>query len=115
MKILVLEDDHIRHISFMKNLSDHDLDIVETSKEAIKKLQDNDYDVLFLDHDLGGKIMTPSGENTGYEVAQWLSNNPDRMPKQIYLHTLNPVGQQNMKNVLPNAIIASFSILFKSN
>jgi len=29
--------------------------------------------ILFLDHDLGGKQMVASGNNTGYEVAKWLS------------------------------------------
>lgn len=114
MKILVLEDDPVRHISFRKNLADHDLDIVTTSKEAIQKLQDDElYDALFLDHDLGGKVMVASGDGTGYEVAKWLESNPFAKPEKIYLHTMNPVGQQNMKQALPEAIIAPFLTLFK--
>jgi len=39
------------------------------------------FDYLFLDHDLGGKQMVNSRENTGYEVAEWLSKNKLKKPK----------------------------------
>jgi CheY-like chemotaxis protein len=96
-KILILDDDHSRHQQFSKKYATEELKHVYTSY---------DYDYVFLDHDLGGKQMQPSGDGTGYEVAEWLSNNPDRQPKiSVVLHTLNPVGQKNMCTVLKSANI----------
>jgi len=67
------------------------------------------YDILSIDHDLGGKTYVESGEGTGYEVAEWLYENPDRKPKEIYLHSLNSAGRKNMKNVLPESVEAPFA------
>ena len=105
MKILILDDDLIRHERFKENFKSHDLTLVTTAEQAISKLSLHTYDAVFLDHDLGGKIMVQSGgkESTGYDVAVWLKNNPDRCPKDVYIHSLNPVGSDNIKNVLPNA------------
>jgi hypothetical protein len=61
------------------------------------------FNLVFLDHGLGDKVLVASGKGTGYEVAQWLSSNPHRMPKQIIVHSFNPVGAQNIKAVLPSA------------
>lgn len=104
MKILILEDDENRMEIFKRNLIGHSITITEKSKEAIEYLKNNKYDYLYLDHDLGGKVMVASGENTGYEVAKWLEENPDRKPDHIILHSFNPVGSDNMKKALPEAI-----------
>jgi CheY-like chemotaxis protein len=103
MKILVLDDSKERLEIFKKKLSQHSLDCCETSKEAIKLLEANHYDSCCLDHDLGGTQNQTSGENTGYEVAEWLSNNPEKQPAQIIIHSYNPAGAQNMKKLLPKA------------
>lgn len=106
-RILVLEDDKTRIGCFKHKLFNHNVDYVETSKEAILLLEDNNtYDAIFLDHDLGGKTMVKSGDNTGYEVAVWLNQHPDKQPNQIIIHSYNPVGRKNMMQVLPNAIEA---------
>jgi hypothetical protein len=77
---------------------------VKTAAEAIKFLQENDVGALFLDHDLGGMVNVPSGPGTGYEVAKWLEEHPDRKPGQIYLHSFNEAGRKSMKMALPEAI-----------
>jgi CheY-like chemotaxis protein len=111
MKILVLEDDPQRQRSF-KNWAyqGHDLTIVSTVGEAIKELEQSDFDVVCLDHDLGGQtyVQSMGKEETGYLVAVWLANNPDRQPRNIILHSLNPAGRENMKGVLPEAKIIPF-------
>lgn len=109
MKVLILEDDSERVKAFRASLIGHELDITEYAEAAIALLIKNEYDFLFLDHDLGGCVYVPSGAGTGYEVAEWLSNNPSRKPTHIYLHSLNPVGRLNMKRVLPEAIEAPFA------
>lgn len=102
-RILVLDDDLNRQKAFKQALIGTILEQVYTAKEAIQKLKDHPFDAVFLDHDLGGKTMVASGEGTGFEVAKWLYDNPDRMPKQIIIHSFNPVGAQCMKALLPSA------------
>ena len=111
MDILILEDNEERCMHFRKNLINHEVNITEFSKEAISLLEKKDYDILFLDHDLGGMQMVTSGEGTGYEVAEWLSKNQNRKPKRIYIHSLNEPGRKNMKSVLPESIEAPFAWL----
>jgi len=104
-RVLVLDDDQNRHLAFQQSLIGMIVERAYTAEEAIKQLQSHPFDVVFLDHDLGGKVMVASGKGTGYEVAKWLRNNPHRMPKQIIIHSFNPVGAQNMKTMLPSAQI----------
>ena len=40
---------------------------------------------------------------TGYQVAEWLRDNPDKKPKKIILHTFNQFGAAKMLEVLPEA------------
>jgi len=54
--------------------------------------------ILSLDHDLG------ENEPTGYDFVRWLIEegigNPTIYPKEIYLHTANGVGRDNMFKLL---------------
>lgn len=111
MRVLILEDNAERCKHFSRSLIGHDVDITEFSKEAIELLKEKTYDILFLDHDLGGETYVKSGAGTGYEVAEWLSYNTDRKPKEIYLHSLNEWGRKNMLGVLPEAIETPFAWL----
>ncbi len=99
-KILILEDDHERHEAFRLKFKDEDVLIVETAKEAIAHLKLEDFDILFLDHDLGGKVYVESGPGTGYEVACFLEENKGLKPKQIIIHSLNPVGAKKMNQAI---------------
>jgi len=108
MDILILEDSSERQQAFLKKFSEFNLAIVETAQDAIEKLQSQKWDSILLDHDLGGETNVESGPGTGYEVAQWLANNPDHKPEQIIIHSANPVGRDRMKAELPEAIIAPF-------
>lgn len=106
MKILILDDDFIRHEHFSKKFSESILKHVYNSEMCIEALKNEDWDVVFLDHDLGGKIYVNSNEeNTGYQVAKWLSNHKDRIPNKIFIHSYNSVGSKNMKSLLPNSIL----------
>ena len=103
MKILVLDDDQNRLDQFKQRLIGHVACCVKTAPETIRKLAEEPWDVLFLDHDLGGTTYAPSGPGTGYEVAKWLAEHEDRKPGQIVIHSFNAPGSQNMKSVLPEA------------
>ena len=54
----------------------------------------------------------PVIDNTGYEVALWLSNNIDKAPENVYLHTLNPCGRKNMRDVLEKVKINVYNAPF---
>jgi len=103
MNILILEDDHERHEAFLRNLIGANVVIVETATDAIQELSKSVWDYLFLDHDLGGQQMVESGPGTGYKVALWLEQNPDRQPENIIIHSYNPYGSTMMKKALPKA------------
>lgn len=100
MKILILEDSPERHKLFKQNLIGTDLTITEYVDECKKLMQENDYQALFLDHDLGGKVHVESGgdEQTGYDIAKWLSEKPEgvSIPQLIVVHSLNESGRKNI-------------------
>jgi len=103
-RILVLEDDLQRITKFKQNfIGSHTL-IVVTAQEAIVALSSQEWDWLFLDHDLGGKIMVESGSGTGYEVACFLEGNPDKKPGVIFVHSFNPSGTDRIVAALPEVI-----------
>ena len=104
MRVLILEDDHNRHKAFRRNLIGCDVQIVETAPAAIEYLNSVSWDVLFLDHDLGGEVYQESGDGTGYEVACWLEEHVDKQPKRIIIHSFNAAGAEKMLAALPSAI-----------
>ena len=105
MKILILDDDHLRLNQFKRNLIGNNVTNVTTVHDTIKLLKEKLWDIVFLDHDLGGQIYVPSGPGTGFEVAEWLRDNPERKPKKIVIHSFCEYGRNNMNKVLPESII----------
>lgn len=108
MKILILDDDLTRHEKFKKNFNHHDLTHTETAEETIKHLSETNFDAVFLDHDLGGMAFVDSHGDipTGYTVAKWMNENPERKPETIYIHSMNPPGSKKMQELLPGSILA---------
>jgi len=103
MNILILEDDRMRQRAFLFRLAGTNTVVVETVPEAIELLKTKAWDYLFLDHDLGGQQYVPSGEDTGYGVALWLKEHPERMPGNIIVHSLNASGANAICCILPTA------------
>ena len=106
--VLFLDDDENRHHEFKKIMDEvneeaklgvgtrEEYDIVDTAEKAIEALKTDKYEVVFLDHDLGGKVyVNSSDKDTGAEVARWLKVNPTPI-SMIIVHTLNPDGSKNM-------------------
>lgn len=92
MYILVLEDDPMRRESFKQLLLNHDVYVTDSAEECIDLLQAHDFDIAFLDHDLGGPYDKPEllydPENCGTTVANWIVNN-NPVIKKIIIHSLN--------------------------
>ena len=123
--ILILEDDFERMIVFdnLLNKLNWDYIHVDTAKEAIKEIdkiisKEITVDEIWLDHDLGGEEsqMSPSIENTGYEVAKYIgskikiSETLRNIP--VIIHSYNAPGAMNMLKVLgDNARYIPFNIL----
>jgi CheY-like chemotaxis protein len=85
--ILFLDDDHNRIEQFRQHCTW--CTVVETAQEAIDKLSNEEFNIVFLDHDLGGEQMVSSDrEDCGMEVVRWISENKPTID-QIIVHTLN--------------------------
>ena len=71
LKILILEDDVSRIGIFKEKLKGHDLYFFDEAADAIgafKLMTDKPWDIVFLDHDLGGQVFVPSSHpNTGMQ------------------------------------------------
>lgn len=121
MKVLILEDDNNRIVSFRHNLIGCELYITHLTNQAIQWLEEEEFDVIFLDHDLAEEHyltwQNPSihHEDTGLVVAEYLGNNLEcNKNAQIIIHSLNPYGRERMKQACnrTNIEIVPFTVLF---
>lgn len=64
MKVLILGDDPERIKKFRSKLLEHSIEVIDDTKVCIQPLQKGGWDVLCLDHDLGGKPHVKSGEKS---------------------------------------------------
>src|SRR5438067_5619877 len=81
LRVLLLDDDELRHEWFTRRFAGDELHIVVEPNAAIELLGANVYDAIFLDHDLLPEhyqaIEPKDEERTGYAVAVWLAARPD--------------------------------------
>lgn len=72
-----------------------DVEIARTAEEGIEKLQDQKWDLVLLDHDMG------AGKN-GMDVLKFLEDpdNHNHMPGKIYLVTANIIAGPDMMRLL---------------
>jgi response regulator RpfG family c-di-GMP phosphodiesterase len=111
MRVFILEDDFNRMDKFIRKLSCDQIDHAETVEAGKELVQKNKYDLLLLDHDLGGKQMVDSSEeNTGYQLAVFISGTQNKDTPCI-THTCNPAGANNILSVLPHAVKVPFPLL----
>lgn len=108
MRVFILEDDPNRMKKFIRELSCNQIDHVETVEAGKELVQQNKYDLLLLDHDLGGEQMVDSSEeNTGYQLAKFIPKTQNKDTPCI-THTCNPAGADNILSVLPHAVKVPF-------
>lgn len=112
MKILIVEDDFTRIKMFKSWLIGFDYDVCEDADPAIEKVNNEKYDLIFLDHDLGGRVFVDSNDkNTGYQVAKAIVNSINK-DSFVIIHSLNPVGAEKMANILPNSMKRQFGTFY---
>lgn len=107
MKILIVEDMDSRNIWFRQNLIGRNLTFSYTFEQAKKALQEDVYDLIFLDHDLCEEhyVAMHSPVNvelvgTGADVAKLIAEHSYSPEAQIIIHSLNPAGSENMYRIL---------------
>jgi CheY-like chemotaxis protein len=104
MKIFILEDDPNRIAALQRKLIGHSVIVAETAVMAILALDTEEFDLIFLDHDLGGDQMVDGSEkNTGSEVVRFM----EKMYREdgwswptTIIHSLNVYEARNMESAL---------------
>lgn len=75
--------------------------LAKNYQTALYLIENNDIDILSLDHDLGedkdGNLL-----KNGYDLVKYFCEN-GLYAKRIYIHTDNPVGRENMYKTLLGA------------
>jgi CheY-like chemotaxis protein len=99
-KFLFLDDTQERHDHFDKLCQDLYVEVwhVRTAKQAIGRLQNMEFDTVWLDHDL----EDTDRHNTGFAVAKFIAVHLplDRRPGFVVIHSWNPDGAQDMAHIL---------------
>lgn len=101
MNVLFLDDSPERRSRFT-SLVPHG-QCVETAQECIDRLASQSWDVVFLDHDLGGEAMMPTThQNSGSAVVRWMIE--QRSPvRYVVVHSLNSPAATGMVSDLKGA------------
>ena len=120
-KFLVLEDDPNRIAEFKNRFKDLNMlgnvkveaEFTEMADECISLLKTNTYDVIFLDHDLGGETyVDPDNKNTGSEVARFInSSDIDFGNLIVIIHSMNTPAANSMKILIEEKISNTFYVV----
>ena len=92
--VMLLDDDERRHRWFRKRFVGDELDIAANVEEAKDLLAGQNYDAIFLDHDLLPHHYESNDHgdeaNTGYAIAEWLNERSElQKAATIIVHTRN--------------------------
>lgn len=111
MNILILEDSPHRIVYFKAALKEHKLTFCAHARAAKQALRKNQFDLIFLDHDLQGEPVDPESENSGCEVARYIAEH--EIDTCIIIHSENPVGSDAMAAILENSHVIPYGKLKK--
>lgn len=106
MRILILEDMEVRKNAFLSALVKHGISarVCQTADDCVESLEKESWDWITLDHDV--VVPEEHARESGYDVAKWLEEHPEKCPAKVLIHSANTGGVRNMKVALPNAILA---------
>lgn len=94
MGILFLDDSPERTAKFKASYPD--AVCVVSAAACIEKLQAGPWQVVSLDHDLGGRTFDDSGrEDCGMEVVRWIIRNRPSI-RRVIVHSWNVPAAQRM-------------------
>lgn len=102
MRIMFLDDMKSRRDVFQQSAIGHTVDFAITAKQAIELLKNNQYDAIYLDHDLEESHyqITKEDDEDGRFVARHLREMQQHHGKIVIVHSLNPDGRANIKSLL---------------
>ncbi len=92
MRVLFLDDSTERIERAYEHFDSDDLVVVVSASSAIDEISKGAFDLVMLDHDLGGETWVESGrEDCGMEVVRWVVRN---FPKIgcVVVHSWNTVA-----------------------
>ena len=106
MKILFLDDDVLRHEAFLREHPSDTVTRASTVEETLVALEaGSPFDVVYLDHDLEGRVFVEEIEGTGCEIAFFIARLPDnKLPKLVIVHSHNPAGARRMVEALQGRV-----------
>lgn len=102
MKILILEDSILRMNYFRKKFKNDEIIHTDSAHKAIEYIKENDFDVILLDHDLGGEENDYDPTNCGGIVAEYLKENP--VKSQILIHSYNEPASRKMLSLINGSV-----------
>ena len=108
-RVFVMDDTEDRLFWFRRQLAGvAHLREAKTAERAIEILSTEQFDLVFLDHDLSwADAGFPDKQfGNGKEVARYLAIT--KFAGRVVIHSKNEVGVAAMKKVLPQAVIARF-------
>lgn len=114
MNILIVEDQEERNKVFRMMFKGDELYITDRPKKAIELLNSVEFDLILLDHDLGGVergYLDTDDEESGYQVAVAIPNTMNKCTT-ILVHSWNPHGAKMMHDHLLDSGCNSTKIPF---
>jgi hypothetical protein len=100
MKIFVLEDNSERVMYFTLMFLNHALLVTNNAGLGRMALHNEKFDMMFLDHDLGGQVFVDSSEpNTGHYLCKHMHETMN-IDTPVVIHSWNGPGAENMESVL---------------
>lgn len=93
LNILVVEDNGRRIKTFLNFLNYHELTITDNSYDAIECLQNNMFDIIYVDHRLG------EDNGTGRDVVDFISTLG--YEPEVIFHSLDLMEYHRCRKILP--------------
>lgn len=118
IKVALLEDDVDRVAQFRDRLREsgvgHELLHFERADDLIAAMRMARYDLILLDHDLGGRArhgLPDATEDCGMRVAEWFAADPDRPRRQgpVVIHSLNEPAARRMAGLIAGSVMVPFA------
>jgi hypothetical protein len=92
--LLFMDDSPDRAATFLANFPEARW--VQTAAECIDALKSQRWDMVFLDHDLGGESMvSPEREDCGMEVVRYMMAHPVNV-RSVIVHSWNTPAAKRM-------------------
>jgi len=103
MRILILDDEQVRHDDLTEFYRDHEVVNTTTYNEFVKELENGSpWDLIHLDHDLGpgdsyldgwGNMQFFTGQHAAIRVCELHDH---QLPGEVIVHSVNPLGANYM-------------------